>query len=153
LDNSKLQIIATKSGAQIVTSPKSTILTVPPEKVREICNLIITEFPEFYHLITITGVDTGSTIDVFYHFWRDREFLSVKTTVTKEKPMLDSISDFLSSSLLYEAEVKDLLGVLFNGNPLMGRKLLLPENYPPEAPPPLRKESDPEKIRKMMELE
>jgi NADH:ubiquinone oxidoreductase subunit C len=153
LDNSKLQEIAAKTGAQVQTNRASTVLTLSSAKVRDACNLITTEMPEFYHLTTITGVDVGNAIEVFYHFWKDKEFLSVKTSVPKENPVLDSLSDLLPSSLLYETEVKDLLGVSFKGNPLMDRKLLLPDDYPSQAPPPLRKEADPEKIRKMMELE
>jgi len=109
--------------------------------------------PEFYHLTTITGLDEGNTIGLFYHFWKGREFLSIKTSIPKTNPDIDSLNEILPASLLYEAEVKDLVGVNFKGNPLMNRKLVLPDNYPAEAPPPLRKEANPEKIRKLMELE
>jgi membrane-bound hydrogenase subunit beta len=153
MDNSRLQETLAKTGAQVTSSRNSIVLAVTPDRVKDVCKLITSELPEFYHLSTITGVDTGASIDLYYHFWEGKEFLSVKTTVPKENPVLDSISDLLASSLLYEAEVKDLLGVSFNGNPLMDRKLLLPDTYPVGAPPPLRKEADPEKIRKMMGLE
>jgi NADH:ubiquinone oxidoreductase subunit C len=153
LDDSKLHNIIAETGAQVSISRKSTVLIVSPDKVRDVCKSITSEMPEFYHLSTISGVDVGNAIDLFYHFWAGKEFLSVKTSVQKVNAVLDSLCDLLPSSLLYEAEVKDLLGVMFQGNPLMERKLLLPDSYPVEAPPPLRKEADPEKIRKMMELE
>ncbi|MCL4517874.1 MAG: NADH-quinone oxidoreductase subunit C [Thaumarchaeota archaeon] len=153
MDKIKVDSIAAKIGATIANNQNSTTLTVHPAMVKEACRMIVSEMPEMYHLTTITGVDEGSTIEVYYHFWEGKQFLSVKTSVNKETPVIDSVSDFLPSSLLYEAEVKDLLGVLFKGNPMMDRRLLLPDNYPVEAPPPLRKEADPEKIRKMMELE
>jgi membrane-bound hydrogenase subunit beta len=117
------------------------------------CELLVSELPDFYHLSTITGTDIGNAIELTYHFWSGRDFLSVRTSVPKENPAIDSLCDFLPSATLYEAEIKDLLGVLFRANPLMDKRLLLPDNYPVEAPPPLRKEADPEKIRKMMELE
>ncbi|MCL5068447.1 MAG: NADH-quinone oxidoreductase subunit C [Thaumarchaeota archaeon] len=153
MDSNKVNSLASRVGATITKNHNSTTLTVDSERVKDACRLIVSEMPEMYHLTTITGVDEGTTIEVYYHFWEGKEFLSVKTSVNKETPVIDSVSAFLPSSLLYEAEVKDLLGVLFKGNPMMDRKLLLPENYPVEAPPPLRKEADPEKIRKMMELE
>jgi NADH:ubiquinone oxidoreductase subunit C len=153
LDTNKLEDIVAKTGAQVSTNRTSTVLTVASDKVRDACKLIVSQMPDFYHLTTITGVDEGSMIDLLYHFWKGREFLSVKTSLPKNNAVLDSLSDLLPSSLLYEAEVKDLLGVVFKGNPLMDRKLLLPDSYPPQAPPPLRKEADPEKLRKMMELE
>jgi len=108
--------------------------------------------PDFYHLSTISGFDEGTTITVIYHFWKGKEFLSIKTSVTKQDPTIHSISDVVPAALLYEAEVKDMLGVKFEGNPFTRQKLILPDSYPAEAPPPLRKEADPEKIRRMMEL-
>jgi len=153
LDSNKLQDVATKTGGQIAKFRKSTILTVGADNARESCRLILAELPEFYHLSTITGVDEGSVITLYYHFWQGRDFLTVKTAVPKSNPTIQSLIDILPSALLYEAEVKDLLGVVFQGNPLMDKRLLLPDEYPLNAPPPLRKEADPEKIRKMMELE
>jgi hypothetical protein len=35
----------------------------------------------------------------------------------------------------------------------LGKKLILPDVYPPDAPPPLQKGTEPHKIKKMMELE
>ena len=137
----------------MVTTRHSIVLTILPEKLRDVCKLIDDEMPEFYHLTTITGLDEGNTIGLFYHFWKGREFLSIKTSIPKTNPDIDSLNEILPASLLYEAEVKDLVGVNFKGNPLMNRKLVLPDNYPAEAPPPLRKEANPEKIRKLMELE
>jgi membrane-bound hydrogenase subunit beta len=153
LDYEKLQGIAARTGARVVINRRSIVLSITPDKVQDVLRLITTELPDFYHLSTITAVDVGTTIDLIYHFWKEKDFLSVRTAVPKENPVVESVSEFLPSSLLYEAEVKDLLGISFTGNPLMGRKLLLPDSYPAEAPPPLRKEADPEKIRKMMELE
>lgn len=153
MNDSKLNEIALKVSGQIRKNHNSIILSVSPDRVREACGLIVNEIPELYHLTTITGVDIGNSIQVYYHFWQGNDFLSVKTEAKKDNPVLDSLSDLLPSCLLYEAEVKDLLGVIFKGNPMMDRKLLLPENYPDQAPPPLRKEADPEQIRKMMGLE
>lgn len=161
LDTSKLvEDIVAASGATVAKNRNSTVLTMNPDKMRDAVKVLTSEAPEFYHLTTITGVDVGSTIDVYYHFWKGREFLSLKTNVPKENPVLDSLCDVLPSALFYEAEVKDLLGVLFKGNPmifkgsrLLDQKFLLPDEYPAQVPPPLRKEADPEKIRKMMGLE
>jgi membrane-bound hydrogenase subunit beta len=152
LEPSELESIASRTGAQISKSRSSTVLTVGSDKVRDACAILTRENPEFYHLTTVTGLDEGKTIGIFYHFWKGREFISVKTSVPKENPALDTLSDLLPSSLLYEAEVKDLLGVIFKGNPMMDRRLLLPDSYPAQAPPPLRKEADPQKIREMMGL-
>lgn len=131
---------------------KSAILSVAPTSVRDACKAV-SEIPGLSHLSTITGVDDGDAICVYYHFWKGSEFVTVKTRAPKDNPHLDSISDILPSAILYEAEVKDLLGVTFDGNQFMSQKLLLPDSYPSGAPPPLRKEASPETLRKLMGLE
>ena len=77
----------------------------------------------------------------------------MRTQVPRSAPRLKSISGDIASGVIYEAEIQDLLGVAFEGNPFLGKRLQLPDVYPADAPPPLRKDADPHKIRKMMELE
>jgi Ni,Fe-hydrogenase III component G len=98
-------------------------------------------------------MDTGTEIAILYHFWLGKTFFVVRTTVPKSLPKLASIIPSIPAATLYEAEVHDLLGVTFVGNPFMKSKLLLPDEYPKDAPPPLWKEADPAKIRRMMGLE
>jgi len=152
LEAERASEISAAVGGQVGALHHSALVTVAPERVLEACKLVV-EDGQFYHLSTITGVDEGETISIFYHFWKGGGFITVKTSVPKSNPRLPSVSPSLPAALFYEAEVMDMLGVLFEGNPLVGRKLLLPDAYPPQAPPPLRKEADPEKIRKMMGLE
>ncbi len=153
MSDAKLEEIAVRSEAQITRDRKSTILTVCPDRIRDAFRIFKQEMPDYYHLSTISGYDDGAMITVIYHFWKGKEFLSIKTSVPKQDSTIDSISDIVPAALLYEAEVKDLLGVKFEGNPVCRQKLILPDSYPAEAPPPLRKEADPAKIRKMMGLE
>ncbi|HUI01028.1 MAG TPA: NADH-quinone oxidoreductase subunit C [Nitrososphaerales archaeon] len=144
--------ISAAVGGQVGSLRHSALVTVAPDRVVEACKLVV-EDGQYYHLSTITGIDEGENISVLYHFWKGGGFVTVKTSVPKSNPRLPSVSASLPAALFYEAEVMDMLGVVFEGNPRMGTKLLLPDAYPPEAPPPLRKEADPEKIRKMMGLE
>lgn len=152
MDTESLSKLASSLGGTLTDIRKSTIISVDHASAKSACKAV-SEISGMNHLSTITGVDEGESISIYYHFWKGSEFLTVKTSVPKTEPRLESISDALPSALLYEAEVKDLLGVDFEGNQFMGRKLLLPDNYPSEAPPPLRKEANPETIRKMMGLE
>jgi NADH:ubiquinone oxidoreductase subunit C len=50
-------------------------------------------------------------------------------------------------------EIHDLFGVTFTGNPWINQKLLLPDNWPTDLPPPLLKTSKPVEIRKRLQLE
>ena len=139
-------------GAKVERSLNTTTVRVEPGKVRAACSAI-SSVPGLYHLSTITAVDLGGSVELLYHFWKGRSFVTVKTDLPKESLVVDSVSGILASATLYEAEIQDLFGVKFDGNPYTGRRLLLPDDYPADAPPPLRAEADPEKIRRMMKLE
>lgn len=144
--------LVAKLGGTLQPGPKSTLLVVPPDKVLEAC-LGVSSLPGLYHLSTITGIDRGDDIGILYHFWEGRRFVVVRTAVPKSALRIRSVADVIPAATLYEAEIQDLFGVSFDGNPYAGKRLLLPDSYPSEAPPPLRREADPEKIRKMMSLE
>jgi NADH:ubiquinone oxidoreductase subunit C len=152
LSSEELAPLASKLGGSLAVGPKTTVLSVSPNRIIDACKEV-SSMPGWYHLSTITGVDLGQDIAILYHFWQGKRFIQVRTQVPKSAPRLKSISGTLASGTLYEAEIQDLLGVAFEGNPFLGKKLMLPDIYPPDAPPPLRKDSDPEKIKKMMELE
>jgi NADH:ubiquinone oxidoreductase subunit C len=50
-------------------------------------------------------------------------------------------------------EIHDMFGVTFTGNPWMDKKLLLPDSWPSDLPPPLLKAVKPADIRKRLGLE
>jgi NADH-quinone oxidoreductase subunit C len=152
LSSEELAPLASRLGGTTAAGPKTTVLSVPPDKVVEACKAV-SSLPGWYHLSTITGMDLGQDIAILYHFWQGKRFVQVRTQVPKSAPRLESISGALAAGTLYEAEIQDLLGVAFQGNPFLGKKLLLPDVYPADAPPPLRKDTDPHKIKKMMDLE
>jgi NADH:ubiquinone oxidoreductase subunit C len=152
MSEEELSQVASSFTAEMSRGKKFIAIGVKRESVPEVCKRVAA-LPGLYHLTTITGVDVGQEIELLYQFWKEKRFVVVKTRVPKSDAHLPTVSNILPASVLYEAEIKDLLGVQFDGNRLMGTKLLLPDVYPADAPPPLTKEADPEKIRKMMELE
>ena len=152
MSSDELGQLASRLGGTVTAGPKTTILSVPSDRVVEACKGVAS-LPGWYHLTTMTGMDLGQDIAILYHFWQGRRFIQVRTQVPKSAPRLKSITADLAAGVIYEAEIQDLLGVAFEGNPFLGKKLMLPDVYPPDAPPPLRKDSDPHKIKKMMELE
>ena len=93
----------------------------------------------FSHVSTITGVDVGKEIEVIYHLTKESLVLSIRTLVTKERPVLPSIVNLIPGSIFYEKEVHDLLGIIFEGNPDLS-PLILPDGWPRDFHP-LRKES------------
>jgi NADH:ubiquinone oxidoreductase subunit C len=152
LSSEELEPLARSLGATVGKGLHTIVVAISKEKVRDACSAI-SALPGLYHLSTITAVDNGDRIELLYHFWRGKSFVAVRTELKKDGLTLESVSDLLASATLYEAEIHDLFGVTFTGNPYTGRRLLLPDDYPKDAPPPLRTEADPEKIRKLMELE
>ena len=93
---------------------------------------------DFNHLSTITGVDMGKQIEVIFHLNREgRIGLSLKVQVLGESPLLPTITDIIPGAILYEREVSELLGVIFEGHPDPS-PLLLPEEWP-QGVYPLRK--------------
>jgi NADH:ubiquinone oxidoreductase subunit C len=108
---------------------------------------------EAHHLATITGLDLGDNLGIMYHFIEGMEKIHVRTTVPKTNPVALSIVDIIPGAILYEMEIHDLFGVTFIGNPWMKQKLLLPDNWPADLPPPLLKTTKSSEIRKRLGLE
>ena len=106
----------------------------------------------FSHVSTITGADVGKEIEVIYHLNRGGTIeLSLKIRVAKDKPVLPTITDLIHGATLYEREVHDILGVIFEGHPDLS-PLILPEGWPSDVYP-LRKEWTIKKIQKKVTKE
>jgi membrane-bound hydrogenase subunit beta len=129
-----------------------TIIELDQNQLKNFIKRLVTETPA-RHLSTITGLDLGQNVGIIYHFWHERNMIHVKTFVPKEKPVALSIVEIVPGAILYEMEIHDMLGVEFIGNPWMDRKLLLPDTWPVDLPPPLLKTTKPAEIRKRLGLE
>ena len=105
------------------------------------------------HLMTITGLDLGQNLGITYHFSMEHDTLHVRTFVPKTKPVAASIVDIVPGAILYEMELHDMFGIEFVGNPWKDRKLLLPDDWPSDLPPPLLKSTKADQIRKRLGLE
>ena len=114
---------------------------------------ILSEKLGIKQLSTITGLDAGDKIELNYHFWHVNRIIALKTAVPKNDPRIETCTSVIPGAVLYEMEVHDMFGVTFSGHPWMDRKLLLPDNYPSDMPPPLLKGTSSEKIRKAVGVE
>ena len=104
----------------------------------------------FDHISTITGRDLGEELELIYHIaYQNAIELSIKTKIPKENPRITTIIDLYPSAGIYEREVHDLLGVVFEGNPDLS-PLLLPDNWP-KGVYPLRKDVTLEEIKELIE--
>ncbi|MBS7653331.1 MAG: NADH-quinone oxidoreductase subunit C [Candidatus Bathyarchaeia archaeon] len=126
-------------------------VTIKVEKLRDAVKHLSER--GFEHLSTISGVDVEDGAEVIYHLTRQGAkkgmTLSLRVKVPQEGTV-PSIVDILPGAVLYEREVHDLIGVVFDGHPDLS-KLVLPEGWPDEIHP-LQKRWGLEEIRrKLME--
>jgi NADH:ubiquinone oxidoreductase subunit C len=93
------------------------------------------------HLSTITAVDNGQQIELFYHFW-DRQGLSLHINLPRQEPRIDSLTDLIPGAMFYEREVLEMFGVKFSGLQ-QNQPLLLPDDWDGQSFP-MRLEPDEE---------
>jgi membrane-bound hydrogenase subunit beta len=93
----------------------------------------------FVSLCTITGLDAGSIFQAIYHL-ADNEgcMINLKLAISKDRPVIQSVTPIFEGAVFYERELKDLLGIEVQGIP-PGRRYPLPDNWP-EGQYPLRKD-------------
>ena len=102
----------------------------------------------FSHLGMITGLDQGDKLGVIYHLIRGGGFvLSIKTTVPKHDPKIETVTGMFPGAVLYEKELVDLLGFKIDGMPKIGGRYPLRDDWP-EGQHPLRKDWIPEGLPK-----
>ena len=112
-----------------------TFVALPAGCIHPVAQVLVERF-DLRHLSTITGQDTGSVIELLYHFW-DGAGLTLRTSLPREEPHIATLTDLIPGAVFYEREVSDMLGVTFDGHP-DPRALLLPDDW--EDDPPLRQQ-------------
>jgi formate hydrogenlyase subunit 5 len=129
-----------------VPRPKKAYILLKPERHRDAVSLLLKKVEDSM-LSTISGVDLGNEIELNYHMACEGT-VTLKNRISREKPVTKTITDILPGANLYEREVFDLLGVVFEGHPNL-KRLLLPDvwpqgNYPlrRDWTPPVTKEED-----------
>jgi Ni,Fe-hydrogenase III large subunit/NADH:ubiquinone oxidoreductase subunit C len=123
-----------------VPRPRKAYILLKPERHRDAISLLLKKVTDT-ELSTITGVDLGNEIELNYHMACEGT-VTLKNRVSREKPVTQTITDILPGANLYEREVFDLLGVVFEGHPNLER-LMLPERWP-QGDYPLRKDWNPQ---------
>jgi NADH:ubiquinone oxidoreductase subunit C len=110
-----------------------TFVALPPDCIHAAVALLVERF-DVSHLSAITGQDIGNEIELLYHFW-DGEGLTLRTSLPRGSPHIATLTDLIPGAAFYEREIKEMLGVVFDGHPNL-HALLLPDDW--EDEPPLR---------------
>lgn len=94
---------------------------------------------KFSHLCTITGLDELDKLVFIYHL-ADTEgtLLNLKTSVSKQNPVLKTVIAYFPGAEVYERELVDLLGAKVEGLP-PGNRYPLTDDWP-AGQFPLRKD-------------
>jgi len=144
---------AQEVGTKLTSLRKNeSLVEIPQDKLKALVSHLVNDL-HVRHLMTITGLDLGQNLAITYHFSLEQDTIHVRTLVPKTKPVALSIVDIVPGAILYEMELHDMFGIEFVGNPWKDRKLLLPEEWPDDLPPPLLKSSKADQIRKRLGLE
>jgi len=88
-----------------------TWVVIPFDKVFDFVKYIM-EDDSTWHLSAITGQDTGSQIELLYHFWLGHG-LTLCTRLAYENPQIKSITALIPGAAFYEREAAEMLGIGF----------------------------------------
>jgi len=132
--------IAGKPLEIVIKRHNRIFVNVSRTDLKKVVQLIAKE-PKLQHLSTITARDTGTDLEILYHFFIDGILLTVRTTCPRNDPTVDSIVDVFPGAILYEREINDILGIVPKKHPDL-RRLVLPDDW--TGGYPLRKDWKPE---------
>ena len=129
--------------------PRRIFMRVPRENFKESFKKVL-KVIEPFHISTISGVDYRDHLELIYHVWSlsFKIEVSIRVDLPRDNPKIETICDVVPGAFLYEREVYDLLGVIFEGHPNL-KHSVLPEDWP-EGVHPLRKDVPLSKVRKLM---
>jgi NADH-quinone oxidoreductase subunit C len=96
----------------------------------------------FDRLVTISTVDNGGTFELLYHLIGPlRLIMSLSVELPRDQATITTVSDILPPAGIYERQIHDLFGIVFEGHPGL-KKIILNEDWP-ENEHPLRKDWKP----------
>ncbi len=133
------------NNLQILINPSGMVIVQANNQIlREIIKELLA-IDQKTSLVTISGLDLGQTLGVYYHMRTSKGYLTIKVEVPKDKPRIQTITDLINGATFAELEASDLLGLIFEGNTLSDH-FILPENWP-QGVYPLRKDVKVEEVK------
>jgi NADH-quinone oxidoreductase subunit C len=128
-------ILRIDSSATVVPNSTPDTILVSSDKLVEISKELHTN-PDTYfdQLSCVTGIDTGTTMEVIYHLYSIPFNLSLalKVILPRDNPRVPTLSSVWKSANWLERETYDMYGIIFEDHPDL-RRILMPadwEGYP-----------------------
>jgi membrane-bound hydrogenase subunit beta len=110
-----------------VKRDRRIFISVPRNELIKTVNILSNEL-NIQHLSTITARDTGSDLEILYHFLLNGAVITILTTCPKDDPTIDTIVNIFPGAVLYERELNDILGIVPKGHPDL-KRLVLPDDW------------------------
>ena len=150
-------IIAENLGEALILDADHQCLTVPTERIAEVCMLMHTHEECYFDMLScLTGLDNGvekatmdiaameiGTMEVIYNLYSIpfEQALMLKIIVPRNRvgealPQVPTVSHIWKTADWHERETFDLMGIMFKNHPDL-RRILLPEDW---VGHPLRKD-------------
>ena len=80
------------------------------------------------HLSVISSVDLGEELELVYHFEIKPLQVGLKTSASRARPDIETISDIYPNAAWYEREAMEMMGIHVLNHP-DPRHLFLPDDY------------------------
>ena len=118
--------------------PRRVYVEVDRDDLREFARGLFDDYGARF--VTATGTDMGERLEVVYHFSDDPSGLMINLRVTtpRAENTIPALTPVIECAEWIEREMRDLLGIEFEGHPRPER-LILSDDWP-EGDYPLRKE-------------
>lgn len=121
-----------------IQRPRRIFITLDMDKFAEVFDFAVKKLG-FSVLCTITGLDEGERLAFIYHLDDGSGvMLNLKTSVSKEQPVIRTVTEYFPSAEAYERELVDLFGAKVEGL-VTGYRYPLPDDWP-SGEYPLRKD-------------
>jgi len=133
--------IQSSFGAEVLKKEKNQIwLKISKKNLLNLCSFLKDNGFEFFSSLSAVDILEKNIIELIYHIWSEEKKigLNIKTTISRKKPEINSVSEIYNSSQIHEREIHELFGVRFLGNPDLSELFL--ENW--QGPPPFLKDFD-----------
>ncbi|MEM0218509.1 MAG: NADH-quinone oxidoreductase subunit C [Desulfurococcaceae archaeon] len=142
----KISLIESFAIEEGTVKPSRRLYVVKPEDVRKLFLELINRYGYGgFYVSTLVGTDLPSEnkirLDYYVVLLPEEVTVVIRTFLSRENPVIDSLIDIIPGLLAGERETHDLLGVVFNGNPLLKRGFFVATDVAEQGKYPLRKDS------------
>ncbi len=104
---------------------------IPKNKVKEVLSHLKRQ-PEYSFdiLLSVACMDNTEIFEICYILYstQTNENIVIATSISREDPIIDSVSEIFKSANWDEREIFDLFGVIFTAHPNL-KRLLLPKDW------------------------